>query len=44
MMEAIIDSPPIVVAELVGIEPRTAERWAGPAGGRWIDFITADQI
>ncbi|MGW6868978.1 XRE family transcriptional regulator [Streptomyces sp. NPDC054901] len=39
MMEAITDLPPMVVSDLFGIEPKTAERWAAFAGGRWSDYV-----
>ncbi len=39
MMEAVTDLPPIVISDLFGIEPRTAERWAAYAGEKWSDYL-----
>lgn len=33
MMNALVDLPPMVIADLLGMHPRTAERWAAFAGG-----------
>jgi len=32
MMDALVDLPPMVIADLIGIHPKTAERWAAPQG------------
>ncbi|MFB7185487.1 hypothetical protein ACFC0C_22310 [Streptomyces sp. NPDC056178] len=37
MMDALVDLPPMVIADLLGIHPKTAERWATLAGGNWSD-------
>ncbi|MDJ0346690.1 XRE family transcriptional regulator [Streptomyces sp. H10-C2] len=41
MMEAVADLPPMVLADLLGIAPRTAERWAALAGGSWSHYLAA---
>ncbi|MEV2215013.1 hypothetical protein AB0H86_26835 [Streptomyces sp. NPDC050997] len=41
MMEALVDLPPMVIADLLGIHPKTAERWATLAGGNWSDYLAA---
>lgn len=41
MMDALVDLPPMVIADLLGIHPKTAERWATLAGGNWSDYLTA---
>ncbi|CAL9335660.1 hypothetical protein SUDANB15_00155 [Streptomyces sp. enrichment culture] len=43
MMDALADLPPVVTADLLGIHPRTAERWATLAGGNWSDYVAARQ-
>ncbi|MER5927669.1 hypothetical protein [Streptomyces mirabilis] len=35
MLDALVDLPPMVIADLLGIRPKTAERWATLAGGNW---------
>ncbi|MEV6756587.1 hypothetical protein [Streptomyces sp. NPDC051214] len=40
MMEALADLPPMVISDLFGIDPKTAERWAAFAGRRWSDYVT----
>ena len=30
--------PPIVIADLLGIHPHTANRWSDAAGGRWMNY------
>ncbi len=39
MMEAIADLPPMVISDLFGIQPKTAERWAAFAGGNWSGYL-----
>ncbi|MFH9201796.1 hypothetical protein ACH4KO_08850 [Streptomyces anulatus] len=41
MMEALSDLPPLVVADLIGISPVTANRWARLAGDTWSDYLAA---
>ncbi|MEV0638521.1 hypothetical protein AB0I77_26980 [Streptomyces sp. NPDC050619] len=41
MMDALVDLPPMVIADLLGIHPKTAERWATLAGGYWFDYWAA---
>ncbi|MFE5028639.1 hypothetical protein ACFRAO_36435 [Streptomyces sp. NPDC056656] len=43
MMEALADLPPIVISDLVGISPVTANRWARLAGDSWSDYLAARQ-
>ncbi|GGO58901.1 hypothetical protein [Streptomyces lasiicapitis] len=33
----------LVVSDLFGIQPRTAERWAAFAGANWSDYLAARQ-
>ncbi|RKN04796.1 hypothetical protein D7319_27575 [Streptomyces radicis] len=39
VMEALVDLPPMVISDLFGIQPKTAERWATLAAGSWADFL-----
>jgi hypothetical protein len=41
MMQALADLPPIVIADLFGIHPGTAHRWAQFAGNSWDDYLAA---
>ncbi|MET9789629.1 hypothetical protein [Streptomyces canus] len=41
MMDALVDLPPMVIADLLGIHPKTAERWATLAGGNWSEYLAA---
>ncbi|MEU2518863.1 XRE family transcriptional regulator [Streptomyces pseudogriseolus] len=41
MMQALADLPPGVLADLIGIQPRTAERFAAMAGENWSDYLAA---
>ncbi|MDX3803781.1 hypothetical protein ACN6LD_003998, partial [Streptomyces sp. SAS_272] len=41
MMDALVDLPPMVIADLLGIHPKTAERWAALAGGNWSEYLAA---
>ena len=43
MMDALVDLPPMVIADLVGIHPKTAERWATLAGGNWSEYLAVRQ-
>lgn len=43
MMDALVDLPPMVIADLIGIHPKTAERWAALAGGNWSAHLAARQ-
>lgn len=41
MMDALVDLPPMVIADLLGIHPKTAERWATLTGGNWSEYLAA---
>jgi hypothetical protein len=41
MMQSLADLPPIVIADLFGIHPGTAHRWAQFAGTSWSDYLAA---
>ncbi|MFE2219151.1 hypothetical protein ACFW93_45550 [Streptomyces canus] len=41
VMDALVDLPPMVIADLLGIHPKTAERWATLAGGNWSEYLAA---
>ncbi|MFF8610738.1 hypothetical protein ACF06X_33060 [Streptomyces sp. NPDC015346] len=41
MIEAIADIPPIVMADLFGIQPHTANRWAQLVSESWSHYLTA---
>lgn len=41
MMGALVDLPPMVIADLLGIHPKTAERWATLAGDSWSEYLAA---
>lgn len=41
MMGALVDLPPMVIADLIAIHPKTAERWATPADGNWSEYLAA---
>ncbi|MGW6692018.1 hypothetical protein [Streptomyces sp. NPDC054961] len=41
MREALVDLPPMVIADLLGIHPKTAERWATPADGNTSEYLAA---
>ncbi|UQX05287.1 hypothetical protein [Streptomyces sp. RerS4] len=41
MIEAVTDLPPIVVADLFGLHPDTATRWAGYASDSWTHYLAA---
>ncbi|MER6441029.1 hypothetical protein ABT275_32265 [Streptomyces sp. NPDC001185] len=44
MMDAPADLPPMIIAGLLGIRPRTVEPWAPAlAGGNWFDYVAARQ-
>lgn len=43
VMEALADMPPIVISDLFGMHPRTAERWAALAGGSWSEYLVSRQ-
>lgn len=44
MIEAIADIPPIVMADLFGIQPHTANRWAQMVSESWSHYLTSPQI
>ncbi|MDV9199303.1 hypothetical protein [Streptomyces sp. Wh19] len=39
MMDALVDLSPMVIADLLGIRPKTAERWANLVGGNWSAYL-----
>ncbi|MGW5237031.1 hypothetical protein ACWEQU_33335 [Streptomyces nodosus] len=41
MIEAVSTLPPIVVADLFGLSPATAETWARYADDSWTDYLAA---
>lgn len=41
MVDALADLPPMVIADLLGIHPKTAERWATPAGENWSEYLSS---
>lgn len=42
--ETVGDLPPIVIADLFGVSPRTANRWAQLAGQNWAAYLEARDI
>ncbi|MEU6540170.1 hypothetical protein [Streptomyces sp. NPDC047000] len=38
-MDALVDLPPVVVAGLLGIRPKTSDRWATLAGENWSECL-----
>ncbi|MDI5907409.1 MULTISPECIES: hypothetical protein [Streptomyces] len=40
-MDALVDLPPMVIADLPGLRPKTADRWATLAGGNWSECLAA---
>jgi hypothetical protein len=43
MMDAHVDLPPMVITDLLGIQPKAAEPWATLAGGNWSEYLAARQ-
>lgn len=41
MMDALVDLPPMIIADLLGIHPKTAERWATFAGENWSEYLSS---
>ncbi|WP_262059770.1 hypothetical protein [Streptomyces sp. STR69] len=41
MMDALADLPPMVIADLLGIHPKTAERWATLASENWSEYVSS---
>jgi hypothetical protein len=41
IIQALADLPPMLIADLIGIHPATAERWSALAAGRWSDYVAA---
>ncbi|WP_267953807.1 hypothetical protein [Streptomyces sp. MBT65] len=41
MMDAPADLPPMVIADLLGIHPNTAERWAILAGENCSEYVSS---
>ncbi len=44
MMHTLADLPPIVIADLFGINPGTAHRWAKFAGNSWEDYLATQRV
>jgi hypothetical protein len=42
MLHAVTDMPPVVVADLFGLNPRTTTRWAQLANASWNDYLAAE--
>ncbi|BCJ32317.1 hypothetical protein [Actinocatenispora sera] len=38
---ALADMPPLVISDLFGLRPRTAERWATLASESWADYLNS---
>jgi hypothetical protein len=43
-MHTLADLPPIVIADLFGINPGTAHRWAKFAGNSWDDYLATQRV
>lgn len=41
MLESVADLPPIIIADMFGLSPQTANRWARIAGESWSAFLAA---
>ncbi|SCF72211.1 hypothetical protein [Streptomyces sp. Ncost-T10-10d] len=41
MVDALVDLPPVVIADLLGIHPKTAERWATLAGENCPEYVSS---
>ncbi|MGX1887571.1 hypothetical protein [Streptomyces sp. NPDC055287] len=41
MIEAVTDLPPIIVADMFGVNPSTANRWASYANDSWTHYLAA---
>jgi hypothetical protein len=41
MMDALADLPPMVIADLLGIHPKTVERWATLVGENWSAYLSS---
>ncbi|MEU1315718.1 hypothetical protein [Streptomyces tibetensis] len=39
MVQALADLPPALICDLIGVQPRTAERFAALAGENWSDYL-----
>jgi hypothetical protein len=39
MVQALADLPPVLISDLIGIQPRTAEHFAALAGENWSDYL-----
>lgn len=39
MVQALADLPPMLIADLIGIHPATAERWSALAAERWSEYV-----
>ena len=40
-MDSLADLPPMVIADLLGLHPRTAERWATIVSENWSDYVSS---
>ncbi|MDX3433530.1 hypothetical protein PV664_31960 [Streptomyces sp. ME01-18a] len=41
MMDSLADLPPMIIADLLGIHPKTAERWATLADENWSEYLSS---
>ncbi|WP_218137693.1 hypothetical protein [Streptomyces sp. 2131.1] len=41
MLNALTDLPPMIIADLLGIHPKTADRWATLAGNNWSEYVSS---
>ncbi|WP_079185690.1 hypothetical protein [Streptomyces sp. NBRC 110465] len=41
MLNALTDLPPMIIADLLGIHPKTADRWAALAGNNWSEYVSS---
>ncbi|MEV7239283.1 hypothetical protein AB0N06_37045 [Streptomyces sp. NPDC051020] len=43
-VDALVDLPPMVIADMLGIHPKTAERWATLAGENWTELLVVADV
>lgn len=41
MVQALAGLPPVLISDPIGIQPRTAERFAALAGENWADYLAS---
>ncbi|MFG2359944.1 hypothetical protein [Streptomyces sp. NPDC048521] len=39
MVQALADMPPVLISDLIGIQPRTAKRFAALSSENWSDYL-----